>query len=310
VLEVLRKSLPSFAGRSNAGNSNANNNNQNTAGGSQVQLRNLDTLVLINGRRVATSGINAIGGKNFVDVNQIPAAAIDRIEVLTDGASAIYGSDAIGGVVNIILKSNTEGLEVGSRLGFADGNYHETSGYFVGGADLKGVKVTLTGSASHTDPLFQNQRPFSSPSPLAGRTSAVPGSVGGALLAPDLNSPRDANPTGSAATAGSIAALIANGTYIPATPKSVQASYDLSPFQTLLLRQDQDSLVSTFETEMLPSGKLTAFGDVEYSKTRSFTQFIPVVTSVSVPAGAPYNPLTTAFPGGPVRLHRRSTPVP
>ncbi len=51
VLEVLRKSLPSFAGRSNAGNSNANNNNQNTAGGSQVQLRNLDTLVLVNGPR-------------------------------------------------------------------------------------------------------------------------------------------------------------------------------------------------------------------------------------------------------------------
>ncbi|HWS61669.1 MAG TPA: TonB-dependent receptor plug domain-containing protein [Steroidobacteraceae bacterium] len=302
VLEVLRKSLPSFAGRSNAGNSNANNNNQNTAGGSQVQLRNLDTLVLVNGRRVATSGINAIGGKNFVDVNQIPAAAIDRIEVLTDGASAIYGSDAIGGVVNIILKSNTEGLEVGSRLGFADGNYNENSVYFVGGADLKGVKVTLTGSVSHTDPLFQNQRPFSSPSPLAGRTAAVPGAVGanglnpGALLAPGLGSPRDTNPTGTAATAGSVAALIANGTYIPATPKSVQASYDLSPFQTLLLRQDQNSLVATFETDLQSSGKLTAFGDAMLSKTDSFTQFIPIVTSVTVPAGAPYNPLTTAFP--------------
>jgi iron complex outermembrane receptor protein len=271
VLEVLRKSLPSFAGRSNAGNSNANNNNQNTAGGSQVQLRNLDTLVLVNGRRVATSGINAIGGKNFVDVNQIPAAAIDRIEVLTDGAAASYGSDAIGGVVNIILKSNVEGLEVGSRLGFADGSYNENSVYFVGGADLKGVKVTLTGSVSHTDPLFQNQRPFSSPSPLAGRTAAVPGAVGanglnpGALLAPGLGSPRDTNPTGAAATAGSVAALIANGTYIPATPKSVQASYDLSPFQTLLLRQDQDSLVATFETDLQPSGKLTAFGDAMLS---------------------------------------------
>jgi len=97
VLEILRKAIPSFAGRGNTGNSNANNTNQNTAGGSQVLLRNLDTLVLINGRRVATNGINAIGGKSFVDVNQIPAAAIDRIEVLTDGSSAIYGSDAIGG---------------------------------------------------------------------------------------------------------------------------------------------------------------------------------------------------------------------
>lgn len=298
VLEVLRKALPSFAGRGNTGNSNGTNNNQNTAGGSQVQLRNLDTLVLVNGRRVATSGVNAIGGKNFVDVNQIPAAAIDRVEVLTDGASAIYGSDAIGGVVNIILKSNIEGLEVGSRLGFADNSYNENSAYFVGGTDLKGVKVTLTGSVSHTDPLFQNQRPFSTPSPLAGRSSAVPGAVGtGALLAPGLNSPRDTNPTGNAATAGSIAALIANGTYLPATAKSIQASYDLSRFQTLLLRQDQDSLVATVESDLQPGGKLTAFGDVMLSKTVGFTQFIPVVTSVSVPAGAAYNPLTTAVSG-------------
>ena len=297
VLEVLRKALPSFAGRGNTGNSNGTNNNQNTAGGSQVQLRNLDTLVLVNGRRVATSGVNAIGGKNFVDVNQIPAAAIDRVEVLTDGASAIYGSDAIGGVVNIILKSNVEGLEVGSRLGFADGNYNENSVYFVGGADLKGVKVTLTGSVSHTDPLFQNQRPFSTPSPLAGRSSAVPGAIGtSALLAPGLSSPRDKNPTGSTATAGSIAALIANGTYLPATAKSIQASYDLSPFQTLLLRQDQDSLVATFEKDLQPGGKLAAFGDFMLSKTVGYTQFIPVVTSVTVPAGAAYNPLTTAFP--------------
>ena len=119
ALELLRKAVPSFAGRSNTGNSNANNNNQNTAGGSQIQLRNLDTLVLVNGRRMPTSGINAIGGKNFVDINQIPVAAIERIEVLTDGASSIYGSDAIGGVVNLILKSEYEGSEVGGRYGYA-----------------------------------------------------------------------------------------------------------------------------------------------------------------------------------------------
>src|SRR5215472_2974804 len=69
ALEILRKEIPAFQGRSNAGTSNANNNNQNTAGGSQVQLRNLPTLVLVDGRRVATSGIGGINGKNFVDVN-------------------------------------------------------------------------------------------------------------------------------------------------------------------------------------------------------------------------------------------------
>ncbi len=115
LLQILRESIPAFAGRSNSGVSNATNVNQNTAGGSQIALHNLDTLILLNGRRIAMSGINATGGKNFVDINQIPVAAIDHMEVLTDGASAIYGSDAIGGVVNIILKSNYEGAELGGR---------------------------------------------------------------------------------------------------------------------------------------------------------------------------------------------------
>lgn len=74
VLEILRKDLPSFAGRSNTGTSNANNTNQNTAGGSQVQLRNLDTLVLIDGRRSAIDAIAGLGGKTFVDVSAIPTA--------------------------------------------------------------------------------------------------------------------------------------------------------------------------------------------------------------------------------------------
>src|SRR5438132_4581007 len=70
ALEILRKSVPAFAGRSNAGTSNANNDNQRTGGGSQLQLRNLPTLVLINGRRVAIHAIAGTNGKNFVDVNR------------------------------------------------------------------------------------------------------------------------------------------------------------------------------------------------------------------------------------------------
>ena len=111
VLELLRKSIPAFAGRSNAGTSNGSNTNQATGDGSQISLRNLPTLVLVNGRRVTYSSISGSGGKNFVDVNMFPLAAIDRVEVLTDGASAIYGSDAIGGVVNIILKADYNGGE-------------------------------------------------------------------------------------------------------------------------------------------------------------------------------------------------------
>ena len=68
------------------------------------------TLVLINGRRVAPFGFT--GGATFVDINQIPVGAIDRIEVLLDGASAIYGSDAVAGVVNVIMRRGYRGIEV------------------------------------------------------------------------------------------------------------------------------------------------------------------------------------------------------
>src|ERR1700716_341435 len=197
ALEILRKAIPSFAGRSNAGTSNANNDNQRTAGGSQLQLRNLPTLILINGRRVANAGIGGLNGKNFVDVNQIPAAAIDHIEVLTDGASSIYGSDAIGGVVNFILKSESQGVTLGGRNATAAGGYGERSAYLSGGATLGSVNITATGSFSPTDPLYQNSRSFTSP--LYGKTSGIPGVVAGGndLLAYALSSPAAKNPVGA-----------------------------------------------------------------------------------------------------------------
>ena len=75
------------------------------------------TLVLLNGRRIAPYGFGENISDAFVDLNSLPTAAIDRIEVLKDGASAIYGSDAIAGVVNIILKKDYTGTEMNARIG-------------------------------------------------------------------------------------------------------------------------------------------------------------------------------------------------
>src|SRR5262245_22641602 len=90
ILEILRKTTPQFAGNGNLGAGNANIGSGSTNGGSQLALRNTATLVLINGRRVAYAPVGASGGFQFVDVNMIPVAAVERIEVLADGASAIY----------------------------------------------------------------------------------------------------------------------------------------------------------------------------------------------------------------------------
>lgn len=308
VLEILRKQVPAFGGRSNAGNSNATNVNQNTAGGSQIALRNLDTLVLLNGRRIATSGINGVGGKSFVDINQIPAAAIERIEVLTDGASAIYGSDAVGGVVNIILKSDYQGAEVGGRYAYTtnSGHYRERSAYIVAGANAKGVHLTATLSASKTDPLWQSQRSFISPNLRAGTT--FPGYVSGNYLAPGLNSPSAKNPTGTAATATSLSSLIANGTYIAAGDPSIPL-FDVAPFQTILLRQDQRAAVVSGSVDLVPK-RLVVFGDYEHSDTKGFNQtsgFFGNLRTVTVPAGAPYNPVNAAVAG--VVMGTTATPL-
>ncbi|MBL4837357.1 MAG: TonB-dependent receptor [Kordiimonadaceae bacterium] len=91
--------------------------NTNVSTGTGVNLRGLGsdaTLVLLNGRRMAPAGFG-----DFVDISVIPLSAIERVDVLTDGASAIYGSDAVGGVVNFVLRKDYDGAETRVRYGSA-----------------------------------------------------------------------------------------------------------------------------------------------------------------------------------------------
>ncbi len=93
-------------------------------GASGISLRGFGqkaTLVLLNGRRTAGYGFAQNLQDTFVDLNSIPSAAVERIEILKDGASAIYGSDAIAGVVNIILRKDYKGVEVGGGAGRFEG---------------------------------------------------------------------------------------------------------------------------------------------------------------------------------------------
>ncbi len=88
-------------------------------GSTRISLRSLGvtrTLVLVNGRRMVNAGL---GASSAVDLNSIPTAAVERIEVLKDGASAVYGSDAIAGVVNIITRKRFNGTEIGAEYGIS-----------------------------------------------------------------------------------------------------------------------------------------------------------------------------------------------
>jgi iron complex outermembrane recepter protein len=122
------------------------NNQDSTANGAaSVSLRGLGadaTLVLVNGRRVAISSFAESITTNFVDINTIPVAAIERLEVLKDGASAVYGADAVAGVVNVILKKDFDGVEVAAGGGFADG-YDEYNASGIWGINGEDSNVTL-----------------------------------------------------------------------------------------------------------------------------------------------------------------------
>jgi iron complex outermembrane receptor protein len=101
-------------------------------GATAVSLRGLgsnNTLVLVNGRRLANTGLADDGQYSFVDLNQIPFDLVERIEVLKDGASAIYGSDAVAGVVNVILRQQFTGVTVTGTGGI---NYQGDGGMLKG----------------------------------------------------------------------------------------------------------------------------------------------------------------------------------
>lgn len=140
-VEVLLQRLPSTAGF--GGNSNAAYWVAGGWGTAQVNLRGLGvsrTLVLLNGRRVVAGGS---GANDSVDLNMIPMSVVSRVEVLKDGASAVYGADAVAGVVNFITNDQFEGLKLRGEIGQTSesdgeeliagitfGNYSERGGFW------------------------------------------------------------------------------------------------------------------------------------------------------------------------------------
>lgn len=304
ALDMLRKSMPAFAGRTNQGTSNAQNRNLFTAGGSQMELRNMPTLVLVDGERLAIDGVAGFNGsKDFVDVSQVPAAALQRVDVLSDGASSLYGSDAIGGVVNFILKRNYNGISAGGTYGTASGDYRETSGFVTAGSDFGPVNITATVSYSKSLPLWQYQRSFASPMYAVTSGTALPGVVGAGsyALAPGLMAP--SVPTGTAATAASYGQLATQGVYNATSTQALANGFDYSRYAMLLQGEEHKNFVATVTSKSLFDGSLKAFGDVMLSQnkvqsTAWQTQGSPFsFVSLNVPAGAPYNPLTTTATG-------------
>lgn len=136
-------------------------------GGSAISFRGLGAnavLVLINGRRVTPYGFSFVSDTlvSFVDLNSIPVGAVDRIEVLKDGASAIYGSDAIAGVINIVLREDVSGFELEGRVGAtADSGAGESGISAIYGYVGERVSAEIIATYSNRDQLFWRDREIS-----------------------------------------------------------------------------------------------------------------------------------------------------
>jgi len=137
------------------------------SGSSAISLRGLgvnSTLVLINGRRMTTYGLADDGSRTFVDLNTIPLELVDRVEILKDGGSAIYGADAVGGVVNVILRKNYTGASIGGSYGQSQHSDGQTGRAFgtVGVGDLEADKynVFVSLEASRQKNIWSRDRGF------------------------------------------------------------------------------------------------------------------------------------------------------
>ena len=172
--DFLRLSPVNFGGGSNEGQPAGLPNDANArfngfiqgALGSSVNLRGLGsgaTLVLLNGNRLAPS--SGIG--NFVDISMIPASAIERVEVLTDGASSIYGGDAVAGVVNFVLRDDFDGAEASIRYGtVTEGDRDEYRVSLSGGKNWDTGNAVVVYEYFDQDNLSAADRSFSEEAPL------------------------------------------------------------------------------------------------------------------------------------------------
>lgn len=271
------------------------------SGQASVQLRGLplgSTLVLLNGRRLQAVGSSS---GNFFNLGLIPLAAVERIEVLPVGSSAVYGGDALAGVVNVILKKSLDGPTLDVRLGAGRGIGDRSVSLATGRRDEEGAFLVL-GTYNRSTPLTMAERGFFADAdyrrlggPDARSRLCSPGTVSSTTSAnlPGLGAPMAAIPS-----AGSQ----------PLTP----ASFALGAGQANLcnsmasgrgyaLVYGDESLGLHAAAERRLSERWTVFGELTVTEDRlAASQGGLQLNNVLVPAGNPFNPF-----GVPVRVTTR-----
>jgi len=261
-----------------------------SGGVSSVSLRGLGsqrTLVLIDGRRVSAGG--TLTDSTTVDVNHIPVNAIERIEVLKDGASAIYGSDAIGGVINFILRKDYKGGEVTpyANLTQHPGGRGWGANGLLGWGNMaaEGFNATISFDYKKQDALYGAQRDFASSGINVGTFNDT--SSGNTFPA------NFAAADGSFGTRNPNFATGCNGgpyqTFSPlfANVGSRGCRFDPSPLVSLLPASEQSSIFGTMRYAF--ASNLEGYGQLSYSnkEQRTIIQPVPISDQFALPLNHP-----------------------
>ena len=300
TVETYLNQLPQFAG-----STGSTSNTSTSFGQANLELRGLGrarTLVLLDGRRVVPA--NADGS---VDVNILPRALVDNIEVITGGASAVYGSDAVAGVVNFKLKQNYEGMMVDAQYGVTDrgdGESLDVSAVLGGRFDEDRGSAVLALSYSERQPVGAADRDFPAGS---GYSSTVPQGVNAAI---GTNLPTQAAVDGVFARYGVAAGTVnrasnlsfnQDGTLFSATRGVTNFRGD-DPYSVISGPNFFfDSIPST--QLVLPMNRYSAFGKVNYELTSGveafgqllFTHYDATVVQAAAPAAGNPDATGTGF---------------
>lgn len=262
----------------------------NASGARAVRLRGLGygtTLVLINGRRTVTSGLT--GAFNYFDLNTVPLSAVERVEVLSDAASAIYGADAVGGVVNIITRKEIDRFTVEATYGMASGGGDERRASLSGGYSTARLKTSfvldffdrefLDGEhrSFYADRDFRrfgsvDQRSmFSNPGNVTSRTTAnLPGLPSRQAAVPIGSTGVDLTPADFISTAGAT---------------NLES---LSRFTSIVPKTERRSGLGFAEFSV--TDQISLFSEFLYSERDDVRLGQPSSVTATVPAQNPFNP--------------------
>ena len=265
-------------------------NQPQSSGTAQFNLRNLglgSTLILVDGQRWTNSAVVATDGSGFVDINSlVPMIALQRVEVVKDGASAVYGSDAVAGVVNFITRRGVDRPEISAKYAVADGS-EESVIETIGGVRLLGGDLTLAASHFHRSALGSDERDFTQ----AGRygraawTAVTSYGQPGSYFRPSRNGfspdPACGDPAFGSAYLNS--------------PTDAFCRLDYSDFFDLVPEETRTQLFADYRR---PVGDMTLSLQGAWSATNTIARQSPslpiLARSLTVPASHPDNPFGEA----------------